>query len=236
MMRPAAVAAIRTDGRFPRRLHDSMRAVLLYAGALLLAVPGVAGERIEVAAFSRGELAGWQPRLFSGETRYALQRVDGREVLHAHSQGAASGLYREITVDLARTPVLHWSWKIARPLSGNDETTRAGDDYPARLYVVFSGGAAFWRTRAVNYVWSGSQPAGSAWHNAYTGNARMLALQSGEARAGQWVEERRDVLADYRRLFGAEPGRVAAVAIMTDTDDTGGEAEAWYGDIWFAAH
>jgi hypothetical protein len=138
-------------------------------------------------------------------------------------------------VDLAATPYLHWRWKVDNVFSGNDERRRAGDDYPARVYVVFSGGLLFWRTRAINYVWSSHQPPGTAWPNAYTGNARMIAVESGSEHLGQWRQARRDVRADYRRLFGEEPGRVDAVALMTDTDDTGATATAWYGDIWFAA-
>jgi hypothetical protein len=120
-------------------------------------------------------------------------------------------------------------------LAGADERTRAGDDYPARVYVVFTGGLAFWRTRAINYVWSNNQPIDSSWRNAFTGNARMIAVESGSERVGEWIEEHRDVRADYRSLFGAEPGNVDAVAIMTDTDNTGAVATAWYGDIWFGA-
>ena len=71
--------------------------------------------------------------------------------------------------------------------------------------------------------------------SAFTGNAGMIAVESGVDRIGHWVSESRDVLADYRRLFGEEPGRVDAVAIMTDTDNTGAATTAWYGDIWFAA-
>ncbi len=194
-----------------------------------------ADARIDVARFSRGELGGWQSRIFVGETHYVLVEDLGRRVLRADSAGSASGLYREIAVDLAASPILNWSWKVDRVLSGNDERTRQGDDYPARVYVVFSGGLMFWRARAVNYVWSGREPVDAAWPNAFTGNARMVAVESGDARVGQWVAERRDVRADYRRLFGEEPGRVVAVAIMTDTDNSGSAATAWYGDIWFSA-
>lgn len=118
---------------------------------------------------------------------------------------------------------------------GADERTRAGDDYPARVYVVFSGGVAFWRTRAINYVWSNKQPVDCNWLNAFTGNARMIAVQSGSGHVGEWLEEHRDVRADYRDLFVAEPGNVDAEAIMTDTDNIGTVASAWYGDIWFSA-
>jgi hypothetical protein len=83
-------------------------------------------------------------------------------------------------------------------------------------------------------VWSNKQPVGSIWFNAFTSNAGMIAVESGVDRIGQWIQMSRDVLADYRRIFGEEPGAVDAVAIMTDTDNTGASAAAWYGDIWFA--
>ncbi|OGV75644.1 MAG: hypothetical protein A3I83_09505 [Methylotenera sp. RIFCSPLOWO2_02_FULL_45_14] len=194
-----------------------------------------ASERIDVARFSQGEMSSWQTKIFSGETYYAFATTDGRTALHANSTAAASGLFRKISIDLSKTPILHWSWKVDNVLAGGDERTRAGDDYPARVYVVFSGGVAFWRTRAINYVWSSKQPIDSNWRNAFTGNARMIAVQSGSEHVGQWVEEQRDVLTDYRRIFGAEPGKIDAVAIMTDTDNTGATASAWYGDIWFGA-
>lgn len=193
-----------------------------------------AAERVDIARFSQGDLASWQTKVFAGETRYALESVDGRLALRADSSAAASGRYREIRVDLGKTPILHWSWKVEHVLTGADERTRAGDDYPARVYVVFSSGLAFWRTRAINYVWSSGQPVGSRWPNAFTGNARMIAVESGAERAGAWVDERRDVYADYRLLFGEEPSSVVAIAIMTDTDNTGATATAWYGDIWFS--
>lgn len=193
------------------------------------------GRHIDVARFSQGDLSGWQTKVFSGKTSYALRKEDGRTVLHADSHAAASGLYRETSIDLRRTPILNWTWKVDNILTGNDERTKAGDDYPARIYVVFSGGALFWRTRAINYVWSNKQPVGSNWFNAFTSNAGMIAVESGVDRIGQWIQINRDVLADYRRIFGEEPGAVDAVAIMTDTDNTGASATAWYGDIWFAA-
>ncbi len=193
------------------------------------------GERVDVARFSQSDLSGWRSKVFSGETRYALKNQDGRAVLRADSSAAASGLYREVSIELGKTPILNWTWQIGNILAGADERTRAGDDYPARVYVIFSGGLMFWRTRAINYVWSNKQPTGSSWPNAFTSNAHMIAVESGAGRVGQWIGERRDVRADYRRVFGEEPGRVDAVAIMTDTDNTGTTATAWYGDIWFSA-
>ena len=191
------------------------------------------GERVDIARFSQGDLSGWQKKAFAGETRYFLENSDGRLALRADSSAAASGRYREISIDLNKTPILNWTWKVGGILTGNDEHTRKGDDYPARVYVVFSGGVVFWRTRAINYVWSNKQPIGSSWPNAFTDHAHMIAIESGSDRVGQWVTERRDVRADYRRAFDKEPGQADAVAIMTDTDNAGGAITAWYGDIWF---
>jgi hypothetical protein len=210
-----------------------MKKILFWAAISLPVISWAEGERVDIARFSRGDLNGWQTKVFSGETRYSLESPDGRFALRADSSAAASGRYREVSVDLNKTPILNWTWKVGGILTGNDERTRAGDDYPARVYVVFSGGLMFWRTRAINYVWSNKQPIDSRWPNAFTDHAHMIAIESGSDRVGQWISECRDVRADYWRAFGEEPGRVDAVAIMTDTDNTGTVATAWYGDIWF---
>jgi hypothetical protein len=207
-------------------------------GAALLAVTAVtvaADAELVVGRFSAGDLRDWQSRSFQGETRYTLVEQDGRRALFADSRGTASGLYREIRVDLNRTPYLNWSWRVDRVLDGVDERTKAGDDYPARVYVVVSGGAAFWRTRSLVYVWSSHQPVGATWNNAFTSNARVMALRSGTEDAGRWVSEKRDIRADFRRLFGEEIDRIDAVALMTDTDNSGQSATAWYGDLYFTA-
>jgi hypothetical protein len=208
---------------------------LAWVFAFLPALSWAGNERLDVARFSHGDLDGWKSKMFSGLTRYALRDENGRIALHARSNAAASGLYREMSIELGKTPILNWTWQVGNILAGADERTRAGDDYPARVYVIFSGGMMFWRTRAINYVWSSKRPVDSGWPNAFTGNAYMIAVESGAERAGRWVEERRNVLSDYRQAFGEEPGPVDAVAIMTDTDNTGTTATAWYGDIWFSS-
>jgi len=205
------------------------------AACLLPLTVWAVNDRIDIARFSQGDLSDWQSKVFSSETTYTLKETDKQTALFAQSQSSASGLFREVSIDLNKTPVLNWGWKVDNILTGNDERTKAGDDYPARIYVVFSGGMMFWRTRAINYVWSNQQPINSSWCNAFTSNAGMIAVQSGTGHIGRWTMQSRDVRADYRRLFGEEPGRVDAVAIMTDTDNTGAAATAWYGDIWFSA-
>jgi hypothetical protein len=198
---------------------------------VLAALPARAA--ITVGAFSEGELDGWQEKSFQGNTSYRLTARDGRTVLHAQCDNSASVLYLERKIDLRKTPVMRWSWRVDRTLTGLDETRKSGDDYPARVYVVVDGGLFAWRTIAVNYVWASSQPAGASWPNAFVSNAMMLALRSADE-VGQWHSEARDVRRDFQRLHGRDVTRIDGVAIMTDCDNSGGHAEAWYGDIVFS--
>lgn len=191
-----------------------------------------AGERLPV--LSDGELAGWESEEFAGETAYTRIAANGGHCVEAVAQGTASGLFRELEVDLEKTPYLNWRWRIDNIYDNREEQTKHGDDYPARVYVVQSGGALFWKTRAVNYVWSSHQSAGTGWFNAYTGNARMIAVRSGSAQTGQWLTEKRNVRDDFRNAFGRDISRIHAVAIMTDADNTGQRASACYGDIFFS--
>ena len=206
--------------------------MLLFSGFWLVAPLATAME-LTVGDFSSGNLADWKTKPFQGMTSYRLVMQDGRQVLEAESKRAASGLVREIRVDLEKLPHLNWSWRVDDVLTGIDERTKAGDDYPARVYVIVSGGVAFWRTRTLIYVWSSRQPAGSTWENAFTGNARVMALQSGKATG--WLSEHRDVRADFKTCFNDEISFIDAVAIMTDTDNSQQEARAWYGDIFFSS-
>jgi hypothetical protein len=194
-----------------------------------------AAPTIVVANFSEADLGGWDVQRFEGETKYELVGADGHTVLRAVSRGSASGLVRRIDVDLSATPILRWRWKIDNTLRGNDERSKSGDDYPARVYVIRRQGLQFWKTEAINYVWSSTSPEGATWSNAYTKNSQMVAVKSGDRYRGLWQEERRDVGRDFAALFGETVSSIQAVAIMTDTDDTGQAAKAWYGDIWFSA-
>ncbi len=108
-----------------------------------------------VSEFPRENLNDWEEKEFSGHTRYQLKRrVDGVTALYAVSQASASGLFKKIHIDLNKTPYLNWSWKIDRPLKGLNERSKEGDDYAARIYVVKKHALFFWKTRALNYVWS----------------------------------------------------------------------------------
>ncbi len=212
-----------------------MRApALLALWALLAATAAAAAAVVAVGRFSAGDLSGWEEQSFAGHTSYQLVKDAGRRVLKARAAGTASGLFKEVKIDLRRTPILRWSWKVEGVLAKGDARTKAGDDYPARVYVVWPA-FLFWNTKGISYIWANKLPQGQAVPNPFTGKVMMVAVRSGPAQAGRWLHEQRDVLADYRRLFGGEPEPVGAVAVMTDGDNTGGTVTAFYGDISFAS-
>jgi len=195
----------------------------------------VADSNFPIGEFSHNSLQGWESTRFKGETQYRLQTVEGMTVLAANSNAAGSGLFKEQVVDLKKTPFLNWSWRIEKRLLGLDEQSKAGDDYAARVYVVIKGGLAFWQTKAINYVWAGNTKKDTVWPNAFAGNqAMMMALRGPEAPLNTWQTEKRDITADFKSLFDEDITAIDAVAIMTDTDNSGGQAAAIYGDIWFS--
>jgi hypothetical protein len=193
-------------------------------------------EQIRLGDFSSGSLRDWETQSFKGRTDYRLVDVDGVKVLKAVSASGASGLFRKQRVDLNRTPFLNWRWRVENGLGRLNEQSKAGDDYAARLYVVVDGGLAFWRKKALNYVWASASPKGKVWPNAFAGrHVMMIALRSSGDQAGVWYQEKRNVREDLRAQFGEDIRAVDAVAIMTDTDNAGGRATAYYGDIFFSA-
>lgn len=197
----------------------------------------------------------WKPLTFpkiKRHTNYTLIREGDTVVVKAVSEASSSGLTRNITIDPKEYPVVQWRWKIGNLLKTSDMTRKDGDDYPARLYITFaydSGKVSFFeKTKyeaarllygqypplgALNYIWDTKAAKGTIVPNPYTARAMMIVVESGAADVNRWVTEERNVYEDYRAAFGEEPPLISGVAIMTDTDNTGETATAFYGDIVF---
>lgn len=226
-----ARAAASVVSRFVRSAIP--RPTLFAALALSLIPLAPAAELDLFDLFASGWRDHWhEQRLFSKPTSYELVHDSGRAVLHATSHAANAALLRPLDLPLPSAARLRWRWKISSSLTANRrERERAGDDYAARVFVVFESSWIPLRTRAINYVWSAHEPAGAIFPSPYTKNVGMIILRSGNADAGRWCDEQRDVLADYQRFFGAPPTQMSAVAVLVDTDNTGLSAEAWFADL-----
>lgn len=201
--------------------------------------------------------SGWSVQPIPGvdrQTRFELVTADGSTVLRARADNAAASLRARVDVDPATAGQLAWRWKTERVLATADLTTKAGDDFAARLYVFFDRKPAqmtfaervaykLGRARygdqlpaaALCYVWDNRLPVGTVRDNAYTGFVKMIVATSGKARQGDWVTLERDIAADYRRAFGTAPPRITGIAVAVDTDNTGESTVSWFGDIRFAA-
>ena len=199
-----------------------------------------------------GSLAPWREVRLKADippTRFVQEIWDGEPALVAQSQGSMSLMARPVTIDLQRTPVLCWRWRIDAPLQKADLRTTAGDDYAARLYVSLrlpnedkslalraqlGLARAIWGPdipdAALNYVWDNRNPVGTEAPNAYTERARMIVQRTGAADAGRWVSERRDLARDAARLFGPRAVPVQ-LALTADTDNTGESARAGFAQI-----
>lgn len=233
---------------------------LVIALALPWAVHAQSPPVLEVGKFSAASEGhalpdGWKPLTFKKIEKHTVFSVvkDGETtVVKAVSEASASGLTREIKINLKEYPILQWRWKVANVLRKGDVTKREGDDYPARLYITFeydAGKVGFFKKAqyetvklfygqypplgAINYIWESKAPKGTVVPNPYAEEVKMIVVESGAAGLNQWMSEERNVYEDYKKAFGDEPPMISGVAIMTDTDNTGESATAFYGDIVF---
>lgn len=203
--------------------------LLLAAMASAVVLPAVADN---TAVFPPESVMNWEERSFQGNTEYRVVERDGVQAIEARCDDTASGLFIERSFELDRTPILEWQWRVdALPTATVDETGRPGDDFALRVYVVVDGGWLPRHSRAISYVWTREVATGESWTNPWVNQVKMLALRQGEPHSGQWITERRNLVDDFRRLHEREPDEVDGLAIMTDCDNTGTAASAWYGRI-----
>ena len=214
---------------------------------------------IEVARFSRrseGEAIPeyWEKFsiLLKTATRYRFVKTDAGVGLEASADRSASALQRRVRIDPREHAQIEWRWRVDQPVLGADKRRADREDSAARLIVAFEGDAGkldfedrmtMRMAKALTgkdlpyatlmYVWSNDHPAETIIPNPRTGRLQMIVVESGPGRVGQWAEFRRNVVEDYRRAFGEEPGRIVAVGVMTDADNTQESGRCVYGDISF---
>jgi hypothetical protein len=208
--------------------------------------------RAEAGVFFRDDfrdLGNWEPLTFpkiERHTAYSAATEGGRSFLKAESRASASAIVLKKTFDVRSYPILRWRWKVDNVYRNATGTEKEGDDYPIRIYVMFAYDprqadlmekvryaaikalyGKYPPHSSLNYVWASDPRAGDVIVSPFTDEARMIVMERGAAKAGQWVGETADIVRDYRKAFGYDPPATASIAIMNDSDNTG-EASVSY--------
>jgi hypothetical protein len=181
---------------------------------------------------------GWEGQAWGKTSGFTLSVMvdDGQRVLHLESRNDRATITRDLrgSVSLARTPILRWRWKVLVMPTGGDARRRETADQAAQVYVAWPRPPALLRSRIIGYAWDSTAPAGSTFRSEKTSTVTYIILRSGPAELGRWVEERRDVRADYRAVYGEEPPDPGAITLSIDSNDTHSRAESMIGPIRFS--
>lgn len=225
--------------------------------ALVLALAACTTAPQPAAVADTGESSvfrGWQHMPLPGKatTIYRPMRYGERDALEVRAKSSASLLRRQLTVDSQDLGRLRFAWKVPALIEGSDMARRDREDAVVRIILSFDGDRSRLSVRdhalselahlmtgepmpyaTLMYVWCPTRAEGSVIHNPRTDRIRKLVVESGPARLNRWLDYERDIRADYRQVFGEDPGRLIGVAIMTDSDNTQSQARAWYGPVQF---
>lgn len=223
------------------------------AGARALTPWDTASQRADAGSGPAGKSASqWQHHTFPGKSanQFAYLQLDGRLAMGVRSKGAASMLRKTVSIDPASLASLRFSWKVPALIDGADMARPDKSDSPVRLVLAFEGDRSRLSPRdhmlselaraitgedmpyaTLMYVWSSHHAPGSVLKSSRTDRIRKLVLESGPNRLNRWLDYERDIRADFVQVFGEEPGRLIAVGIMTDTDNTRASTQAWYGPV-----
>jgi hypothetical protein len=215
---------------------------LTIAVLLLLAATAGAADQVVIEDWSKyvvgskGVPADWKPQQW-GSPKYDFTIVadDARKVLHMRSANEGSTISREIAgqVNLKETPVLEWSWKVTALPSGGDSCRKATDDQAAQIFVVWPRFPKEVRSRIIGYVWDTTAPVGTICKSEKTGTVTYVVVRSGAGDLGKWFTERRNVLGDFKNIYGEDPEPPSALSIAIDSNDTGSASESFIGTIQF---
>ena len=183
-------------------------------------------------------------------TQYSVVRLSDRRSLMASASSSASMLRKELRIEPAQLNELSFSWQIQKLIDGADMAQRDQDDSPVRLVLAFDGDRCQFSPKnamlselthaltgqpmpyaTLMYVWCNQRPVNSVIQNPRTDRIRKIVVETGAGRLNQWITYERNIRADYEKAFGEPPGALIGIGLMTDSDNTRSQAQAWYGPI-----
>ena len=193
---------------------------------------------IKVFDFTETELSQLQVRKVRGadnKTIYSVGKNENGNFLKSEANNAASGLGKEIIIDLNKTPFINITWKIEQDLNGIKENSKKGHDYAARVFVIKKTGATPLSNRAINYVFSSNEEIGQYWRSPFTKKSIDHVLATTKTNYNEWVTVKTNVKEDFKKLHDLDVNELNGVAIMTDTDNSKIKSIAYYQNIYFSS-
>ena len=203
----------------------------------ILAINFSFASEIKVFDFTETELSQLQVRKVRGadnKTIYSVGKNENGNFLKSEANNAASGLGKEIIIDLNKTPFINITWKIEQDLNGIKENSKKGHDYAARVFVIKKTGATPLSNRAINYVFSSNNDVGLNWPSPYTKKSIDNVLASTKKNMNEWVTVKANVKEDFKRFHNLDVKELDGVAIMSDTDNAKMKSVAYFQNIYFS--
>ena len=192
---------------------------------------------VNIFSFTEAELSKLKVRKVRGadnKTAYRVGTNENGNYLKSIADNAASGLGKEIKIDLNITPFINITWKVEKDLPGIKEDTKKGHDYAARVFVIKKTGATPLSNKAVNYVFSSNNEVGSSWPSPYTKKSIDLVLASTKNNYNEWVTVKANVKDDFKRFHDLDVNEIDGLAIMSDTDNSKMKSIAYFQNIYFS--
>ena len=194
-------------------------------------------ENMNIFKFTEQELSQLNVRKVRGadnKTVYTVGSNENGNFLKAVADNAASGLGKEVKIDLNKTPFINITWKIEKDLQGINENSKKGHDFAARVFAVKKTGATPLSNRAINYVFSSNSAVGQSWPSPYTKKSIDNVLASTKKNFNEWVTVKANVKKDFKRFHNLDVNELDGLAIMSDTDNSKMKAIAYYQNIYFS--
>ena len=192
-------------------------------------------ETINVFEFTKEEMKSLKVRKVKGKTTYTVGLNDNGNYLKAEAEGKASGLGKELKINLLKTPFINITWKVEKDLPGIIENSKKGHDYAARVFVIKKTGATALSNRAINYVFSSNNSTGNNWPSPYTKKSIDYVLSTTKEHHDQWITVKANVREHFKKLHDLDVSELTGVAIMTDTDNSKLKAISYYQNIYFSS-
>ncbi len=192
-------------------------------------------EIVQVFNFTKEEFDDLKIRKIKKLTNYTLGKNDNGNYLKAEAEGQASGLGKEIIINLNKTPFINITWKVEKNLSGIDERSKKGHDYAARVFVIKKTGSTALSNRAINYVFSSNEEVGEYWRSPFTKKSIDYVLSTTIKNNNEWVTVKANVKEDFKKLHNLDVNELNGVAIMSDTDNSKIRSVAYYQNIFFSS-